>query len=251
MQVQTRWVDLPAETGRMAMYVAEPIEAGPHPGIVAFHAVLGLTEVWRDIAEEIASHGYVVALPDTYHRLGYRLEFPRWPEQRDEAFAASASTSYVTWAQDSRSALNYLRTLPTVDPERLGTYGHCYGGAVAYVAAAYNKDVKSVLMVCPSSMISRAVTPAAPQPPFQLATQLNASVLCLSGSADLNPSPADVQVMAATMARAGRPFEYHIYNGDPPAGHAFFERDLPMYNKGAVEWAWPLKLDFLQRSLKT
>jgi carboxymethylenebutenolidase len=234
----------------MATYVVEPAGEGKYPGIVLYHAVLGLMPIWRDIAEEIATGGYVFVLPDMYHRLG-RLElFPNWPENRDEAFAAAASTNYETWREDSRVALDYLKSLPKVDSERIGTYGHCYGGGAAFVTATQNPDVKAALLVCPSGMVNRALSEQTPVPPFELVPNLNASVMCLSGSADQNPSPADVQLVAERMAAAGKHFEYHIYEGDPPAGHAFFERDLPMFNPGAVEWAWPLKLDFLRRMLQ-
>ncbi len=248
MQVKTRWTDVPTADGPMALYVVEPEEAGSYPGIVIFHAMLGLAELWRDIAEVIAADGYVIVLPDMFHRLGRRVEF-KWPEQQQEGFAAVASTGYATWAVDSRAALDYLRSLPNVDTERLGTYGHCYGGAVAFVSAAYNPDVRAVLSVCPSGIVSRAPREGEP-PPIELAPRINASVLCLSGSADLNPTPAEVESVSQAMARARKSFEYHVYEGDPPAGHAFFERDLPMFNAGAVDWAWPLKLDFLRRTLQ-
>ena len=66
--------------------------------------------------------------------------------------AAAGSTSYETWATDSRAAIDYLKSLPMVDSERIGTYGHCYGGSVAFVAAAYNPDVTSVTNAWWSSM---------------------------------------------------------------------------------------------------
>ena len=234
----------------MATYVVRPVAPGSYPAIILVHAVLGLMPVWQDVATEIASHGYVVSLGDMYHRQGYRLMFPNWPEQREAAFAASGATSYESWAEDSRAIIDYLKTLPDVDPERIGSLGHCYGGAAAFAMAAYNRDIRSVLMVCPSGMLNRPVTANYPVAPFELADRMEASVLCLSGSADVNPSPDDVREMADGMAARGKSFEWHVYEGEPPAGHAFFERDLPFYNAGAVAWAWPLKLDFLRRTLQ-
>ena len=76
-------------------------------------------------------------------------------------------------------------------------------------------------------------------------------MLSISGGADQRPSPADIKVAAATMEKLGKSFEYHIWEGDPPAGHAFFDADIPdRHNAAAVEWAWPIKLDFLRRHLK-
>ncbi len=100
-------------------------------------------------------------------------------------------------------------------------------------------------------MASLETTQRRPVPPLQLAASLNAPVLSISGGADRNPSPADVRMAAAAMERLGKSFEYHIWDGDPPAGHAFFDADLPdRHNAAAVEWAWPIKLDFLRRNLQ-
>jgi carboxymethylenebutenolidase len=235
----------------MAAYVVRPSLTGHYPALILFHAVLGLTHVWRDVAEELAQHGFVVAAPDLYHRTGHRLEFPDFPGQRDEAFAAAAATGYATWTQDARAVINFLKGQRDVVSARIGAYGHCYGGAVAFVVAAeLADDIHSILMVCPSDMLRRAVSPNYPVPPFEFAATVQADVLCLSGSADRNPSPADVKEMASAMRAAGKPFESHIYDGEPPCGHAFFERDLPFYNEAAVRWAWPIKLDFLRRTLQ-
>ena len=41
MAVNTRWVDVPSENGKMAVFVAEPAAPGRYPGLAYFHIVLG------------------------------------------------------------------------------------------------------------------------------------------------------------------------------------------------------------------
>ncbi len=250
MRVTSRWVDVPSENGNMAVFVAEPEEPGVYPGLAYFHVILGINEQHRSIAERLASEGYVVAMPDLYHRIGYRTEF-KWPEQREDAFKASGARTYYGIAADSRLALNLLRELPNVDPQRLGTIGYCGGGTVAFLTGCFHKDVKAVISMYGSNLASLETTSGRPVPPLQLAENLEAAVLSISGDADRNPSPADIKVAAATFEKLGKPFEYHIWDGDPPAGHAFFDADIPdFHNPAAVEWAWPIKLDFLKRHLR-
>jgi dienelactone hydrolase len=191
----------------------------------------------------------VVAVPDLFHRAGYHLTF-RFPEERDEAMKNTQHTNYFTWAQDSRTTLDWLRAHPNVDPERLATYGHCYGGTVAFVSAALNKDVKVALCCYPGGMVNRPMSPGQPVPPIMLIPELNARVFLMSGNGDQNPSPADVEVIRAMMERYGKEFESHLYEGDPPAGHAFFEFGLVMHHEAASDWGWPIKLDYLRRALK-
>ena len=249
MAVNTRWVDVPSENGKMAVFVAEPAEPGYYPGLAYFHIVLGANEQHRSIAERLASEGYVVAMPDLYHRLGYRTEF-RWPEEREQATAARGTQTDYGLAVDSRMALNLLRELPNVDPSRLGTIGYCGGGTVALLAGCVHSDVQAVVSNY-GPIASLDTTPAHPVPILRLLESLNCPVLSISGGADQRPSPADIKVAAATMEKLGKSFEYHIWEGDPPAGHAFFDADIPdRHNAAAVEWAWPIKLDFLRRNLK-
>src|SRR6185503_18364470 len=97
MEVTTDWAEVTVGDGKMALYVVQPAAAGKSPALVVFHAVLGLTLVWRDVAEEMAPHRDICALRDIYHRPGDRPPLPHRPQHRDEAFAASASTSYESW----------------------------------------------------------------------------------------------------------------------------------------------------------
>ena len=250
MEVSTRWMDVPSENGKMAVFVAEPAEAGRYPGLAYFHVILGINERHRSIAERLASEGYVVAMPDLYHRLGYRTEF-HWPDEREQAFKAAGTRSDFGHAVDSRMALNLLREMPNVDPDRLGTIGYCGGGTVALIAGCVHSDVRAVVSMYGGGMGSTDTSLNRPVPVLQLAANLKAPVLSISGAADGNPSPADVKVAAATMEKLGKTFEYHIWEGDPPAGHAFFDADIPdFHNQAAVDWAWPIKLDFLRRNLK-
>ena len=249
MEVKTSWVDLPSEAGRMAMFVAEPASGEANPGIAYFHGVLGMNAQHQKIATQLASHGFVVTAPDLYHRLGYRLTY-EFPEQRPEATKARQTLSYWGLAADSRQALNFLRENNRVATDALGIVGYCMGGRMAYLATCFNGDVKAAGLMYPSDITVAAVTPEYPVPPLALANRLPCPVLLLSGSADANPSPADVQVIAAVLDKEGVEFEYHIWDGDPPAGHGFFDEDLPVGNSAAVAWAWPLKLSFFDRFLR-
>ena len=44
---------------------------GPAPGIVAVHHLPGWDEFYREFAERLARHGYIVICPDLYCRFGH------------------------------------------------------------------------------------------------------------------------------------------------------------------------------------
>ena len=90
IQVETRWIDATSEAGKMAIFIAEPTGSGPYPGIAYCHALPGINQQHRSMAERIAAEGYVVAIPDLFNRISYRTEF-RLPDERDQAQAARQS----------------------------------------------------------------------------------------------------------------------------------------------------------------
>ena len=248
MDVETSWVDLPAESGKMAVFVAQPKGQGPYPGIAYFHPILGITDSVKETAQRIASEGFVVAVPHMYHRLRYRDEF-KMPEERPLSREAAASITHHGVAADSRVALNYLRENPAVATDRIGVIGYCFGGTVAFLAVCYNKDVKASAIMYGSHLINPELTPWTPVAPIALAEGIQGPMLFMSGGADQNPSPEDVKTLDATMKKLGKSFTYHIWEGDPPAGHAFFDGPPGMYNETAANWGWPIKLGFLKENL--
>ena len=247
-QVQTRWIDATSETGKMAIFIAEPTGSGPYPGIAYCHALPGINQQHRSMAERIAAEGYVVAIPDLFNRISYRTEF-RLPDERDRAQAARQSLTYFGLAVDTRLALNALREHERVDPTRLGVVGYCIGGTVAYLAATVHRDVRAAAVMYGVGLVNPEITPAVPVRCLDLAGWVDCPMLWLSARGDELVPPAEVGTIAERMGSLGKDFDWHIFD-DPDVGHGFFEEDIPrFYNAAAAEWGWSLKLDFLKRHL--
>jgi len=61
-------VRIPSGDVQLDAYLAVPDGAGPWPGIVVIHDILGFRGDVRDQADRLAGHGYVVAAPRLYSR---------------------------------------------------------------------------------------------------------------------------------------------------------------------------------------
>ena len=249
MDVNTRWVDLPSEAGRMALFVAEPDTAEQLPGLVYFHVLPGLNAQHRSMAARLAAEGFVVAAPDLYHRVGYRTEFD-YPRERDQAYQARQTISQFGLAADSRVALNYLSEHPNVAADRIGAIGFCMGGTVAYLCAALNRDVRATAAVYGTGIVRNEPSSRTPISPLDLSEGITGPVLWISARGDPLVTPDDAETASRRMSELGKPFECHVYD-DESVGHAFFDEDIPeFYHAGAAEWGWPLIVEFLTRRLR-
>jgi carboxymethylenebutenolidase len=247
MDVRATWVELPGDGAVASVYVAEPDGPGPYPGLLYFPTRLGVNEQHLKMARDFASHGYVVALPDLYYRLGHRVVFDPAADPAERA-AAEESLSDFGLAADTRAILDHLKRHPRVNPHALGCVGYCAGGRIAFLAACCLRDIRATVDAYGGGVVARTSTPRRPIEPLALAEGLSGPVLHLSGSRDPLVPPADVQIIAAHLARHGKHFEYEIFEG---AGHGYFDADIPrMYHPEAARIGWERKLAFLKQHLQ-
>ena len=67
MLIQEDHVDLQTSVGIMRTFIFRPAAAGSFPGIVLFGEIYQMTGPIARTARMLAGHGYIVAVPETYH----------------------------------------------------------------------------------------------------------------------------------------------------------------------------------------
>lgn len=176
-----------------------PSGAGPFPAIVVIHEWWGLNDWVKQQARMFAGHGYVTLAVDLY-----RGQVATDPEMAHELMRALPQDRGVGYL---RSAVAYLKTLKTVDPNRIGAVGWCMGGSFAMQLAVAEPSLKAV-----------AINYGALETdPAQL-KKIHAAILGNFGAQDRGITPADVQAFAAAMQKIGHPVDVKEY---ADAGHAF------------------------------
>ena len=80
----------------------------------------------------LASRGFTVLSVNYRLGIGYGYDFHRAPNS-----GAQGAAEY----QDVKAGAEYLRSLPSVDPKRIGIYGGSYGGYLTALALARNSDL--------------------------------------------------------------------------------------------------------------
>lgn len=119
---ETDSADIPTPTWPMRTYLFRPAAEGRYPGLVLYSEIFQVTGPIRRTAVMLASHGFVVAVPEIYHELepvGTVLAY-------DEAGAERGNRHKITkilssYDGDARAVLDYLKSS-----------SHCTGQAGGY-----------------------------------------------------------------------------------------------------------------------
>lgn len=155
-----RKVSLQVAAGqRMNVWLLVPPGIGPFPAVLACHqtvaegkdepAGLGGVHSQVNFGPFLASRGFVVLAADS------PTAGERFDGTKDRVWDTSAMEAKdPSWCllgqrlHDHQCCLDYLETLPFVDPKRLGAIGHSLGGESVLVLAAMDDRVAAAVASC-------------------------------------------------------------------------------------------------------
>jgi carboxymethylenebutenolidase len=223
-------------------YLAQPVGGPAAGGVVVIHHLPGYDDPTKEITRRFAAHGYLAICPNLYSREGLGVS-------PDDAAAAARAKGGITDDQlvgDVGAVAAYLRGLESSNG-KVGTIGYCSGGRQSFLAAC-SLDLDAAVD-CYGAFVTAPPPEGAPLkvgPIVHLVDQLSCPLLGLFGADDSYPSPDDVADLERALKDAGKPYEFHSYDG---AGHAFFATDRPSYRPEAANDGWERIWDFFGRNL--
>jgi carboxymethylenebutenolidase len=228
-------------------YLAHPATAGAHPGMIVIHEAGGLNDHVRDVANRIASLGYVALAVDLYTREGG----PPPMGDMDALMKRLFSMSDATVLGDLEGAADSLRAREDVTG-RVGCIGFCMGGRYTLLFAV-SSDRLDAAVDCWGGFIDKATPqerslPTRPTPPLELAAQLHCPLLGAVGAEDQNPSPETGARLREAALASGNEVKVDVYED---AGHAFFADYRPTYRPEAAHRLWAEVVPFLARHLQS
>ena len=119
-----------------------PVEdGGPYPLVIYSHGSSGQRFVASDNAELLASHGFVVAAPDHVGNTAFDAFLNSAVPQAQNAANRPADTAFVITELLAESATDGTPLAGAIDPERIGLYGHSFGGYTALAAVSGRAEI--------------------------------------------------------------------------------------------------------------
>ncbi len=136
---------VPTRAGAMPTFVCRPERHGPHPAVLLLMDAPGVREELRDMARRLATVGYVVLLPNLYHRAGGDPTFGPdvlTPDSADYRAMRAIRTKMTIppVMEDLADVFAFLDGRPDVAPGPIGAHGYCMSGPYALAAAARFPD---------------------------------------------------------------------------------------------------------------
>jgi carboxymethylenebutenolidase len=212
-------VDLTAADGhRLGAYLAEPAGT-PRGGIVVIQEVFGVTRHIRAVADQYATAGYLAIAPALFDRMEPNVDVPYTDMSRAMGYLKAVDTDKAIL--DVQAAAEHVGSAGKV-----GVVGFCWGGTIAYFAAARLK-------------IDAAVAYYGGGIHHHLSEKPRAPVMFHFGEKDTHiPLSAIDEIKAAYPEGI-----YHLY----PAEHGFNCTDRASYEPTCSKLAFERSLEFLRK----
>jgi carboxymethylenebutenolidase len=232
VSVTSRWIDIPAGNESFQGYLALP-KGGKGPAVIIIQEIFGVNSHIRAVAEQYAQDGYVALAPDIFWRTQPRVELTYAGADRDKGIEILQKTDVGLAVADIGATAAALRAMPEVTG-KVAAIGYCFGGRLAYLAAAQNTIDLGV------SYYGGGI-----QNLLDEAAKIRVPMQFHYGELDHGiPMEAVGQVQERFAGRGDA--EFHIY---PNADHGFNCTDRASYNQHAAALAHGRTLTFLGERL--
>ncbi|MEU0254157.1 dienelactone hydrolase family protein [Streptomyces sp. NPDC006184] len=214
-----------------------------HPGVLMYPDGFGIRPVLREMARELAAHGYYVLVPNLFYRHGPApvIALPEHigEEARPAVFAQLMPLIEAHTAErvlrDADAYLRFLTTQPEVGAGPVAVTGYCIGGLLAVRTAVAHPDQVAA--------VAAFHGPVGADGPDSLA-KLTAQVHLGHAEGDLTPEALGELNQALDAAGVG--YTSEIY---PGTIHGFTMSDTDAFNAAALQRHWDRLLPLLDRTL--
>ena len=245
MLIQENFVDLHTPQGVMRTFIFHPAAAGRFPGIVLFAEIYQMTGPIARTARLLASHGYVVAVPEIYHDFeppGSPFEYN--PADTDKGNRYKITKTLASYDDDARACIDHLMARPDCNG-RLGCVGICLGGHLS-IRCAMNPEILSGVSFYATDVHSRTLGQGKQDNTLDRFKELKAELLLIWGKQDPHIPLAGRQLIYNTLTEANVNFTWHEFN----AQHAFMRDEGHRYNPALAEICHALLFELFSRTLQ-
>jgi carboxymethylenebutenolidase len=266
MKISTENVTIKCSDGvDLKAYLAQPQEKGKYPGLIVIHEIWGLNDQIKGVARRYAGQGYIVIAPHLFSSKEDILKeenirkamIPVFSVPREKRSNPTSLKSIMdnmsnddkdvvrllylereslekNIISEAKDCYNYFSALQSINNEKMGVTGFCFGGGLALYL--------STLLPFTASVIFYGANPKS----IESISKINGPVFAIYAGEDTMLG-AGIPSLVEAMFKYKKTFAMKLYEG---VQHAFFNETSSVYNKVAAEDAWLMALNFFNTYLK-
>ncbi|PZT71951.1 MULTISPECIES: dienelactone hydrolase family protein [unclassified Streptomyces] len=240
----TKTLRIPTPDGQADAFAAFPDRGERHPGVLMYADGFGIRPVVREMALELAGHGYYVLVPNFFYRNGPAPVF-ELPEHIGEEDRPALIAQLVPLIEahtterilsDAHAYLGFLTAQPEVGAGPVGVTGYCIGGLLAtHTAAALPAQVAAL------AAFHAPVGAAGPDAFAAITAQVH------FGHAEDDLTPQALGELNQALDAAKADYTSEIY---PGTAHGFTVSDTDVFDPAGLQRHWDRLLPLLDRTLR-
>jgi carboxymethylenebutenolidase len=232
VEIRTSVTEVQSQNIKISAYQAEPANAEFVPAVIVLQEIFGVNHHIRDVTERFARLGYMAIAPALYQRLEPNFETGYTAEAIQIGRKYKDQTKATELLADVQATIDYLKTLPQVNPESIGCIGFCFGGHVAYLAATL-PDIQATASFYGAGVTT--MTPGGGLPTVSRTAEIRGTLYGFFGMEDASIPAEQVDQIEAALQKYEVPHRVFRYSG---ADHGFFCDQRGSYNAEAAADAW-------------
>jgi carboxymethylenebutenolidase len=241
-------IDIATPDGVANAYLSRPDDER-HPGVLLLMDAFGLRPQIEQMADRIASQGFVVLAPNLFYRAGRSpvvdLEGLDDPEQRAKIIGkVMPLMGDLTPTRSASDGAAYLQTLAESSDGAVAITGYCMGGRIGWrIAAAHPERIAALGGFHTGGLVTEE-----PDSPHLSASELRAEVFLGHADNDRTMTPENIATIEIALKNANVTYRSELFEG---AAHGYTMADTPAYDQAAAERHFTELFALLDRTVST
>lgn len=249
MNVQSQIADINTPTGVMRTYIHSPV-GGKNPAEAKYPAILFYSEIFQQTgpieraAQIMASHGYVVLVPEVFHEtnpIGTILGYD--DAGRDKGNADKSVKDVQGYDSDNAATIAFIKQQVWYNGN-IGAMGFCVGGHLAF-RAALQPEIKGAACFYGTDLHNQTMPNKPGQHSMERLSDISGEMLMIWGKQDPHIPAAGRAIVHQKMSDANLTFTWHEFN----ARHAFMRDGDDRYDAQTAMLGYQLALNLFSRTL--
>jgi carboxymethylenebutenolidase len=245
MIIQHHVSDIQTATGLMRTSIFSPSEKGRYPTIIFYSEIFQLTSPITRSAQILASHGFVVLVPEIFHELNPLGTVLAYDDAgKDKGNADKLTKPLEHHDSDTQAMVDFVQQQPNCTA-KIGVMGVCIGGHLAF-RAALNKQISGAFCLYPTDVHSNTLPCEKNNDSLTRSGDINCPMVLVFGKQDPHVSSQGRTLIHQKLSQNDTFFNWHEVN----AQHAFMRDEGDRYDAALAMQMYRMATDFFNHALR-